>query len=310
MKNRTFVDYVRLVLQKRKGEYFTVPETANFIASEFPDYCERRIQKSDKVNNMSDLIKQFRREIYSANAKNRLDQNIMVTTTSPKKLAYLSDDVERVHPDEDAFVSNSIKKKGCREQELYLLLGEFLANGLNIYAKRIDEKKSSNTNGRNGNKWLYPDVVGLRILSDNWDENIKRCIKHHQGAETELWSFEVKISLTMANVRESFFQTVSNSSWANYSYLVAADIEERALNELRILSEAHHIGIIKLDIDNILESQILIPAPKKDILDWNVMNRICSVNSDFKDFIAAVDNFYSANPKNKIHATDWTVCPA
>ncbi len=302
----TFVDYIRNVLQEREGIYFTVPEIAKFIVSDFPDYCKKRMEKSGRIKDVADLLEQFQREIYSANSQGRLDQDIIVAATSPKKLAYFS---EGGFSNKEVLVSHVGKKKELREQDLYSLLGKFLADDLNIYAKRINEKKSSNTNGRNGNKWLYPDVVGMRVLSDNWDDNIKRCIKHYQGSETDLWSFEVKVSLTMANVRESFFQTVSNSSWANYSYLVAADIEEKALKDLRILSEAHNIGVIKLDIDNIQESQILIPAPKTELLDWNVMNRICSVNSDFKDFIAAVDNFYSANPKNKIQETHWMACP-
>lgn len=306
MKNMTFVDYIRNVLQEREGIYFTVPEIAKFIVSDFPDYCKKRMEKSGRIKDVADLLEQFQREIYSANSQGRLDQDIIVAATSPKKLAYFS---EGGFSNKEVLVSHVGKKKELREQDLYSLLGKFLADDLNIYAKRINEKKSSNTNGRNGNKWLYPDVVGMRVLSDNWDDNIKRCIKHYQGSETDLWSFEVKVSLTMANVRESFFQTVSNSSWANYSYLVAADIEEKALKDLRILSEAHNIGVIKLDIDNIQESQILIPAPKTELLDWNVMNRICSVNSDFKDFVAAVDNFYSANPKNKIQETHWMACP-
>ncbi len=52
-----------------------------------------------------------------------------------------------------------------------------------------------------------------------------------------------------------FFQTVSNSAWANYSYLVAADIDERALNELQILCKAYNIGVIKLNKDNPLERE-------------------------------------------------------
>jgi uncharacterized protein len=50
-------------------------------------------------------------------------------------------------------------------------------------------------------------------------------------------------------VRKGFFQTVSNSSWANFSYLVAVDIEgPHTMKELRTLFSAHEVGLIKLDV--------------------------------------------------------------
>jgi hypothetical protein len=52
----------------------------------------------------------------------------------------------------------------------------------------------------------------------------------------------VKVALSISNVREAFFQTVSNSSWANYAYLVASSLDAKAKDELELLSEAHGIG--------------------------------------------------------------------
>ena len=55
----------------------------------------------------------------------------------------------------------------------------------------------------------------------------------------------------LLNYRESFFQAVSNSSWANEGYLVAAEIiqDDELLSELECLSIA--FGIIQLDITDI-----------------------------------------------------------
>ena len=51
-----------------------------------------------------------------------------------------------------------------------------------------------------------------------------------------LYSFEVKDGIiTAGNLREAFFQTVSNSSWANYSYLVAEKLHDNADEELQLL---------------------------------------------------------------------------
>jgi hypothetical protein len=58
--------------------------------------------------------------------------------------------------------------------------------------------------------------------------------KQGGGQSVRLWSFEVKKELNSSNVRKSFFQAVSNSSWANEGYLVAVSIVgEQVEQELR-----------------------------------------------------------------------------
>ena len=49
------------------------------------------------------------------------------------------------------------------------------------------------------------------------------------------------------------------------------------LKELRVLCAAHGIGVIKLEVDNPSESQILIPAQE---------------NKDFNNYIKLVKQFY------------------
>ncbi|WP_244613972.1 hypothetical protein [Bartonella kosoyi] len=72
--------------------------------------------------------------------------------------------------------------------------------------------------------------------------------------KTKLWSFEIKILINRSNLRKAFFQTVSNSSWANFSYLVANEVEGvDTLKELRMLSSLHGIGFIRLDKENASE---------------------------------------------------------
>jgi len=50
----------------------------------------------------------------------------------------------------------------------------------------------------------------------NWSSHneIKECVKEYSEKKSRLWSFEVKILLNRSNIRESFFQAVSNSTWA------------------------------------------------------------------------------------------------
>ena len=172
-----------------------------------------------------------------------------------------------------------------------------------MYSKRIDEKTSSNRMGKNGNIWLHPDIVGLEDLSSDWDSLVKDCVKLYADQQSKLWSFEVKILLNMSNVRESFFQAVSNSSWANFGYLVASQITgSDTLKELRVLCAAHGIGVIKLDVDNPSESQILIPAQEKTIIDWDSCSRLARENKDFNNYIKLVKQFYQTG---EIKVFDW-----
>ena len=82
-------------------------------------------------------------------------------------------------------------------------------------SKRIDEKRSINSAGSGGNRWLFPDLVGMEILSEGWNREVKDCVKQYGDRKTRLWSFEVKKLINRSNVREYYFQSVSNSSWVN-----------------------------------------------------------------------------------------------
>jgi hypothetical protein len=106
-------------------------------------------------------------------------------------------------------------------------------------------------------------------------------------------------------VREAFFQTVSNSSWANFGYLVASEIEgEETERELRMLSSLHGIGIIRLDTDEPVESTIVIPARERAEIDWSNCNRLAEENADFHKVLELVRQFHqTGDPRER----DWDV---
>ena len=171
------------------------------------------------------------------------------------------------------------------------------------YSKRIDEKRSKNKRGPNGNKWLYPDIVALENLSTDWNREVKDCVQHYADKKTKLWSFEVKILINQSNVREAFFQAVSNSSWANFGYLVSAEIEGTGtLKELRMLSSLHGIGYMQLDTENPSESQIIIPAKEREQVNWETVNRLVEENSDFQNYIKNIKQFYQTG---EVRRADW-----
>ena len=188
---------------------------------------------------------------------------------------------------------------------MYPLLSLYLWEEFAVYSKRIDEKRSSNKRGPNGNRWLYPDVVGMEDLGAEWHQEVRDCVNQYSDKRTKLWSFEAKLLINRSNVRECFFQAVSNSSWANFGYLVAAEIEgQDTLKELRMLFAAHGIGLIKLDADNPAESQVLIPARERDEIDWDMANRLATENRDYLEYVKLVKQFYQTGESR---LADWDV---
>lgn len=109
-----------------------------------------------------------------------------------------------------------------------------------------------------------------------------------KAAETKeyvaLYSYELKRTIENDHqLKEYFFQALSNSSWANYGYLVAFDINEDIMEEMERLNRSFGIGVIKLSpySDNTLE---LFPARKNE-LDYYTIDKLCRINNDFKNFI-------------------------
>jgi hypothetical protein len=178
---------------------------------------------------------------------------------------------------------------------------------LSVHSKRIDEKKAINNKGRDGNKWLFPDLVGMEDLSKGWQAEIRDCVGEHSDKKAQLWSFEVKRLINRSNRREAFFQTVSNSSWANLAYLVAGEIsDDGTLKELRMLAGRHGIGVILLDPESPIDSEIVIPAKENIEIDWGSADRLAEQNPDFTKFIKQVTKLYKIDEINK---EEWDFIP-
>ena len=200
-------------------------------------------------------------------------------------------------------VSNAIVADALLEQELYPLLTSYLWSELHLYSMRIREGRSHNTRGNGGNQWLHPDIVAMEPVDKAWGKHVKAC-GHASGSTcVRLWSFEVKKTLTVANIRKCFFQAVSNSSWAHEGYLVATAIaDDRVEQELRMLSALHGIGVILLDPENPSESEILLPAQKKPDADWQSIDRLAKENGDFHEFIELVSVYFQTGT---LREKDW-----
>ncbi|MDJ0719303.1 MAG: hypothetical protein QNJ54_34615 [Prochloraceae cyanobacterium] len=210
---------------------------------------------------------------------------------------------ESLEEEEPEVIIITTEPKKISEEDLYPILIEFLKSELGLYCQRIDDKCSRNTQGNAGNQWLHPDIVALELVDEHWDQLIQNRLKQGAGARIRLWSFEVKKELNVSNVRKSFFQTLSNSSWANEGYLVTTYIADSMVEqELRMLSAVHGIGVILLTPDNPSESKILLPAKANLEVDWRSVNRLLVENVDFKNYIELVSISYQTS---KIRPQEW-----
>ena len=77
------------------------------------------------------------------------------------------------------------------------------------------------------------------------------------------------------------------------------------MQELRMLAALHGIGVIRLDIENPSESQILVPARARAEVDWSTCNRLIEENPDFKDFVKRVRQFYQTGES----PANWNLVP-
>ena len=199
-------------------------------------------------------------------------------------------DIQKVQKQKDNEVAKKekVETKKFNERDLHSLLVAYALGDTHFKANLktiFHETSSKGTKGQN--EWIHPDLVGVYFPFKDYKKETLEIQSHLTISSIKLFSFELKISLSFVNLREYFFQAVSNSSWANEGYLVAININEDPTfrDELRRLNNAFGIGIIKLNTENVFESEILFPASIKQSIDWDTVNRLANENSDFSDFL-------------------------
>ena len=301
-------------LKSNPNQKFTARKIAEAILNLYPqDYLEKR--NNPRFSTDAELINQIVAEIGAhKNAILKAEPLIQLQDKPRPRLYWYDPNIisnslkidtqnEPADFDDQQEVISTLTTKILSEYDLYPVLIEYLSKELQLFSLRIDEKKSSNNRGQNGNQWLHPDIVAMQPIDKKWHELIRTCVKHGSGQNVRLWSFEVKKELTGSNIRSSFFQAVSNPSWANEGYLVATSISTNEVEEeLRMLSALHGIGVILLNPENPTESEILLPARRRSEVDWQSINRILTENLDFKNFIELVSIYYQTG---RIRSQDW-----
>ncbi len=180
------------------------------------------------------------------------------------------------------------KRQKFNERELHILLSTFVYSDprFKCFTKTIYHE-TSKRNKKGYNEWLHPDLVGVYFPFDQYENNTLKLLEALKENPYRLYAFEMKINLNFSNLREYYFQAVSNSSWANEGYLVTLEMDEDGdlLDELRRLNNAFGIGVIKLDPIHIEQSEVVLQARTKEYLDWNTIDRLTSENLNFNHFI-------------------------
>ena len=205
---------------------------------------------------------------------------------------------------EPSFDKKSIISKPTKtylEKDLHPLLVYFAKIYLNVYCKTINHSKSGK---KEFGEWLHPDIVGCWFPIGNWSQSSIELSQALGVMNVRLYSFELKRELNFSNLREAFFQAVSNSSWAHEGYLCAAEISESDdfSSELKRLSGSFGIGVIRLDTSDPDSSHIIFPAKQKENLDWESIDKLCNQNPDFKDFLKSIKDNLKIS---KIHKDEY-----
>lgn len=193
------------------------------------------------------------------------------------------------------------------ERDLHPVLSYFINRSINfnggksIYSKTIFHEKSKKSGY---SEWVYPDVVGFYMPIEDWQNDVFEFNKMTERNILKLYSFELKKILNRSNYRESFFQAVSNSSWAHEGYLVCANLkeDEDLISELARLSQSFGVGIIHLNLNDIVSSEILFPAKMKEKLDWETMNKLSEENEGFRKFMQDVKIDFESK---RIHQSEY-----
>lgn len=186
------------------------------------------------------------------------------------------------------------KNKTYEERSLHKLLSSYLKNA-STYSKTIFHEQSGY--GKDNNQtWTHPDMVGIRFLNlqSKASQNFLKTINRVDTLKVS--SYEIKREINSdSELKKAFFQAVSNSSWANYGYLVAFEFGDSLLEEMERLNQSFGIGIIELN-SNPYQSKVLF-QPKYREMDFKTIDKLCKINRDFEKFVENIEKLMTAEER-------------
>ncbi|WQY58700.1 COG2958 family protein [Helicobacter pylori] len=184
-----------------------------------------------------------------------------------------------------------------RDLHPFLTYMAFHNENLKCYTKTIFHEESSKS-PKGMDRWLYPDMVGVRFLHAEWsNENLIAFSKKFDTLPVKLVSFELKKEISVNNCRECYFQAISNSS--NEGYLVGRHIDTHNPQLMDLLKRLHAsfgIGVIDLRTDAD-KSAILLNAKYKEKIDYTVALELSEKNEKFSGFLKSVVDYDPNHPQ-------------
>ncbi len=168
------VEKVENFLRGNQETRFTARDIARRLYEIYPDHYRQKQERSAAtvipLDSEDAVISQIAREISACRSRlqNRYPQ-IKTIEGCPRKYYFTqSGDSKEIEGIELAGNENSPASRATgsvvREQDIYLRVSQVLSTEHGVFSKRIDEKRSSNSRGSGGNKWLHPDLVGMEDL--------------------------------------------------------------------------------------------------------------------------------------------------
>ena len=233
--------------------------------------------------------------------KEKSDSKFCITSKRPTTfwLKSREDEVKNIIIQTPTVPKASTKIVSFHERDLHPLLVKFLfeSEEFDLYCKTIYHENSKK--GEKGKDIQnYPDIVGIHFPFDDYKEETLGLLKNLNKQSCKIYSFEIKKSITWSDIKEYYFQAVSNSSWANEGYLVVFEnIDKEILSELIRLNSSFGIGIIQLETNS--SSKVILPA-RQNNLDMQTLDMLVEKNKNFKDFIDDVNKDINANDKFRI----------
>lgn len=187
--------------------------------------------------------------------------------------------------------SESTNRPTYKEKDLHKILSSFVYSNsqFGCYTKTIPHQRSRH-HRRGVNEWIHPDIIGVRYPFDDYCSDVRLLMRALEINTCKIYSFELKTKVDFSTLRESYFQAVSNSSWANEGYLVAAEYDPSPefWDEMLRLNNAFGIGFIKLNLGDYTQSEVLLSARQNESMDWTTIDRLSQDNEVFKNFIKSV----------------------
>ncbi|WQU64893.1 COG2958 family protein [Helicobacter pylori] len=217
------------------------------------------------------------------------EKPVLIALNSAAKEPVLS--TEKISAPSVKIAHNKIAHE--RDLHPFLTYMAFHNENLKCYTKTIFHEESSKS-PKGMDRWLYPDMVGVRFLHAEWsNENLIAFSKKFDTLPVKLVSFELKKEISVNNCRECYFQAISNSSWANEGYLVGRHIDthnSKLMDLLKRLHASFGIGVIDLRTDE-NKSVILLNAKYKEKIDYTVASELSAKNEKFSVFLKSVVDY-------------------